>query len=276
MHLSKTLLRSYLALLSSLFLLSPISAQAGAWLQEEDQGEINLNYSYFSSDESFDASGNKQNGNFFSKNELNPYFEYGVDEDLTIGGSLSFQSIATLSAVTDTDNLTFSYFDIFARTYLVENDDFVISIEPRAHVPVNSDAALNPEGDDIIPELKLAFGAPFQLFDQYSFIDIAGTYRLRDEDTLNNELKDMIKLEGTIGLKLEKDIMLLGQVFHEQSLGRKTADNTPGNYDLTKLQASVAYDYWETVFIQLGAFSHVDGVNTSAGEGALFSLWWKF
>lgn len=270
-------MRSLKTLLKLLALiLSSSSAIAGAWLQEKDQGEIIFNYQFFSSNENYDQFGNKQINSGFIKNEISPYIEYGIDEDLTIGGALSYQSVVTVGGNQSSDDLDVSYYELFARTYLLEDPDYVLSIEPRVKVPVNANAAINPEGDDPIPELKLAAGTSFKLFDEYSFIDVAGTYRWRDEDELNNKLKDMLKLEATLGLKVEEDSLILAQVFREKSLGRKTADNTPGNFDLTKLQLSLAYDYWETLFMQAGYFNNVDGVNTSAGDGVIFSLWYKF
>lgn len=274
MHSLKILLKLFLVALSSLAVTS--NAHAGAWLQQEGQGELIINYTIFSSDEVFDESGDRQSSSNFAKNEFNPYFEYGLADEITIGGSVSYQSVISEGNLTQSDSLRFSFFDVFARTYLFNNDDFVVSIEPRLHVPVNADASLNPEGNDPIPELKLSLGAPFKLWNQYSFVDVSGTYRFRDEDSLGNELKDILKLEGSLGLKVEEDVLLLGQIFHEQSLNRQTGDNTPGNFDLTKLQLSIAYDYWETVFLQVGAFTNIDGVNTSAGNGLLFSAWYKF
>lgn len=269
-------IRLFSAIIVWCFLLIPTIAHAGAWLQEEGQGEVIINYTFFNSDESYDAFGDKVKTAQFGKSEISPYYEYGVHKDLTIGGAMSYQTVISTNVNQQADDFQFSYYDIFARTYLLKRDDILVSIEPRLHIPVEENASLNPEGDDIIPELKLSIGAPFKLFSEYSFADAGATYRFRDEDTLGNELNDMLELEATIGLKLESDIMLLNQIFYKQSLGRKAGDTTSGNYELTKLQFSLAYDYWETVYLQAGVFANIDGINTNAGEGILFSVWYKF
>lgn len=257
----------------------PNFAHAGPWLQKEGEGEVNLNYSFFYSDKSYDNNGKKVAATAFVKHEFNPYFEYGVDDDLTIGGALSFQAltndgstILNPASVQKFDELQLSYFDIFARTPIFEGEEYIFSLQPGFRYPINSDASINPEGSDIIPEIKILGGYGFKLFDQYSYVDGSANYRYRDI----NDLKDMLKLEGTIGLKLHKNYLLIGQAFYEKSLNRQRADMRSGNYDATKLQLSLAYDYWETVFMQAGYYKTIDGVNTSYGDGVIFSIWYKF
>lgn len=48
------------------------------------------------------------------------------------------------------------------------------------------------------------------------------------------------------------------------------------DFDLMKLQLSAVYKVNPHLSIQLGAFSHVDGNNVGAGDGALVAVWKRF
>lgn len=259
--------------LISLLLIAPSGANAGAWLQKQGEGEIILNYTYYNTNAKFDEDGEEFKDNGFVKNEINPYLEYGLLDELTIGTSLSFQSILSREDGTfaSGEGLELSYADIFARTYLYNEDGFVVSFQPGVRIPVEENANVNPEGDKPIMELKFLTGKTFEWFDRYHFAEASFAMRPRPEP-----IEDMMKVEGTLGLKLEDDYLLLSQIFIEKPLSRNHKDNNPANYSSTKLQLSLAFDYWETAFLQVGTFRVIDGVNTSGGQGFLLSTWYKF
>lgn len=254
------------------------NACAGAWLQEEGKFQAILNYNYLSTDQFFDAGGDKSSNIKFTKGEISPYIEYGLDSEWTIGGSLNMQSASSNGVsgnVTDLNEYKLAYGEAFARYELYTGEDDVISIEPRLKLPIEKSAGINPEGTTPIPELKASYGQAHSIFGEYdSFTDIAATYRLRVED----ELADMIKMEASAGIRpfSETPILFLAQSFYELALTDISATSNSGNYELLKIQLSAAYEFDNDITVQAGLFSNVQGANTAAGNGILLSSWLNF
>jgi len=269
----KNLLAILLTLSASFFYQE---AQASAWLQKQDEGELIFSFSYFNSDENFNQNGDKVDAPEFAKNELDILGEYGLTEWLTLGSEFSLQSIENTAGAFNTDHLDLSYIRLFSRLPIYESDNFIFSFQPSIKIPNDKSQLLNPEGNEIIPEIKIAGGYSFRIFDLYSYIDTSAQYRYRDHISGAGAIKNQAKYELSLGLKVEKDTLLLAQLFHDETFGNNSLNNDPGNYDLTKAQFSVAYDFWESLFLQGGAFYHIDGVNTAGGEGLILSLWYKF
>ena len=252
-------------------------AHAGAWLQKEGDGQAIVNYFYLNSSSRFDEKGHEVNASTFVKNEINPYIEYGLTEDWTIGGAVSIQSIIG----TDTNNegaiteMRPVYADLFVRTYLLTGEDeigsYVISIQPGLRIPMQESAGINPEGDDIIPELKIIGGHNFRLFERNHFTELSAAYRSR-----KGLIEDMTKIEATVGFDVYDDVVILPQLFYEKTLGRMSGDTNPANYDLLKGQLSVVYQFEDDLRLQAGAYYNLDGTNTAAGEGLVFSTWYEF
>lgn len=67
------------------------AAHAGAWLQPKGTGQWALQATSYATDRYFDDTGNLQHQRYYSKYELAPYAEYGLLENLTIGGTAYFQ-----------------------------------------------------------------------------------------------------------------------------------------------------------------------------------------
>lgn len=270
--------RSLAALTSLSFLFAVSNANAGAWLQGEGKTQAIISYSYLSTDEFFDTSGNRSNNVKFTKGEISPYIEYGYDSDWTFGASASLQSVSSNGVsgnVTDLNEYQLASTDLFARYALDEGSDYIISIEPRLKVPIVQDAGINPEGSAPIPELRLSYGKNHSLLSELdSFTDLSTTYRLRT----HGDLSDMVKFDATAGIRPfdEYPVLLLGQSFYERALGDLSDANNSGNYELLKLQVSAAYEFENGVTVQTGFFSNAYGTNTAAGNGLLLSTWLSF
>ncbi len=74
----------------SFFLILFLSTQAyaGAWTQSPGDLQVINSFSYYHSNERFNASGNRRDQPRYRKWEWNPYVEYGFDQDTTFGASL--------------------------------------------------------------------------------------------------------------------------------------------------------------------------------------------
>ncbi len=253
--------------LAVLILLFPSAANAGAWLLPEGAGQYLSTYRQYATNKYFNRDGKRYSGSTFIKTEYAPYAEYGLDENLTIGGSLSLQSIySSDKSEDDPYEINLNNIELFARTALYRGGNFVVSAEPGVYVPIKSDLAINPEGNEPMPQFKLNFGYGFE---GGSYIDISAAYRMRTD----GELKDMMRYDFTYGHKLNYELTIMAQVFVEDTLGSTAA---PGNYDLTKGQVSAVWDRYKRMSYQLGVGADIAGDNTGAGYVAFYSVWYRF
>lgn len=252
--------------LCALFLISfssviPANAFAGAWLQPRGEGQIISNLRYYTANKFIDAYGVETKIDPFEKIELAPYAEYGLYDWLTIGGELNFASIDDKSPV-------ISYGSVFARSYLYRQGSHVVSIEPGITLPRQTGSELSPDGENIIPELKLAYGYGFKIFERDHFFDTDIKYRMRNDGNLS----DMIKSTATIGLTINNDFMALLQISDERSFRQ---DGEVGNYVQVKPQISLVY-HDDNFSHQIGFSKDIFSLNTGQGYGFIYSLWYKF
>ena len=245
----------------------PSSANAGAWLAKKDGGQLITNYYNYFSNLGFNDEGKLVSQDIFNKFSFNPYFEYGVHEDLTLGISSSLEGINNNDSLKDTFNLSVGNTRIFGRTYVYNDEINHISIEPALTIPSNSDNDLNSDGNKIIPEVKISYGTNFGK----DFFDIGVNYRIRTD----NDLNDVLKSEVSYGYRLNDEFTILGQVFNETSLGDVDAAEN-GNYDLTKIQLSGIWDKHKRISYHIGFSVDLLGRNTGAGIATFFTKTYKF
>lgn len=247
----------------------PNLAHAGAWLQKENGGIFLSQYRLYYTEEYFDKRGDKYSDFSFFKSEYNPYGEYGVADWLTMGGSANAQAIRNQdTANNQRTDIYLNNLEIFARVLLYQNGDFVSSIEPRAYIPISSALSINPDGNRIMPELKINFGYDFG---QGNFIDSSVLYINRSDDSL----EDMIKAEISLNYKINDEIAMLAQYTNENSRGN-ISNNDFGNYELEKASLSLVWDKYKRVSYQLGVSYDIDGKNTGSGFGMHYSVGYKF
>lgn len=244
-------------LASAMALFTPQMANAEAGLEEQGKGEVITTFRIYQTTRFFDYDGNKQSIPRFTKTELNPYYEYGILDNLTLGGELDLATANNQSPqFNDVTKVRASYCEIFARMNLYKQSNFVASVEPGVDFPQVIQPDLISDGNKPIPELKLDFGYGFKDRGLDHFVDTSVKYARRD----SGDLRDMIKSEATLGYRIDEQFMALAQVSDEQTLGGLTQ---PGNYNLVKPQFSVLYQPEQSNFThQLGAFSNVYGEST--------------
>ncbi len=267
----KNLFALFLAISASTF--PPSTARAGAWLQEQGRGEVITSLRLYGTAEFFDDKGHKSTIPLFTKTELSPYFEYGVDDKLTLGAEFSMAAATNgVAEYDDSLHLNYSYGNIFARTYLYKDDSHVISLEPGIDFPNTIGVDLVSDGGKPIPEIKINFGYGAKDNRELShFIDARIKYRYRYEDDLN----PILKSEITFGYRLDYYYVIMAQLSDEWTLGG-VKNVYPGNYNLVKPQISLLYDPNEVVAQQLSLSTNIKGKNTGAGYGFVYSVWYRF
>ena len=239
-------------------------AQPGAWLLEEGEGQLINNFNYYRAAEFVNSAGNKTAVELFEKYEFNPYVEYGYSNDLTIGGSLAANSSYNYNS-SDDASYSADHAMIFIRSYLYNNDGFVISLEPSFAVNFKTEDDLNPKKQSLAPQLKINYG--YTGADYYAESSILYSLKSGGAD-------DKIKADIALGIDVLEDIIFLNQLLAEHMASSDYANLA--NYNLYKAQTSFVWDYNEDYSHQLGLSYDIAGKNTGLGYGIFYSLWYKF
>jgi hypothetical protein len=260
-------------ILFGIAVLLPLSSMAAAWVLPKGKYEVLHNYFFYTASESFDSDGNTSKNKRFSKHEYNPFIQYGVREDLTLGVSPSIQYLTQ-----DQTEFGLADAEVFLRKQLWKgNKGQVASVQPliKLYGPYDEDAspALGQKQIDI--ELRGLYGAPFSLFEQWHFYNIEAGYRHRFESP-----GDEWRIDSTLGLRADENNLVLLQLFSvisvDKSANNQLALANSSDFTLHKLQASYVHTLDEKLSLQLGGFTHIAGENTGAGGGILFSVWTHF
>lgn len=253
------------------------TALAGAWTQKAGNGQAILNYFYYSTDEFYNNNGGEAAQLDYIKHELNPYYEYGLTDWVTIGANLSLQRVYQKFTFGYLTNWGMGDTELFSRIRLHKADNWVVSMEPVIKLPspqsLNNIPAIG--SDNVDAGLTLAGGYGFEAFGQNHFATVEAGYRHRFSDPENQWRYTL-----TAGIGLTPEWQFMPQLF----ITRRTKDpavvaftqTSADDFDLTKLQLSAVYKFRRDISFQIGAFSHIDGTNVGGGEGALLSIWKDF
>ncbi len=256
------------------FLSSASAAYAGAWLQPQYHGLAIAQATYYSSDHYFDAEGTSQKQPRFHKYELQPYVEYGLRDNLTLGGSIY------LDRVTQSGNENHGLADpeIFARTRLWHSDKAVLSLQPlvkfSSYFVDDSPPRGGSKSSDA--ELSLLYGRNVEILSTRDYLDARMGYRTRD-----SSLADQWRMDLALGLSPTPKWQIIPAV--RASLATHLADASTTNPEsgdsdarLWKAEITGIYHLNETQWLQTTLFSHVHGEQTGAGYGASVGLAQRF
>jgi hypothetical protein len=299
--------------LSSLYFTAPDSMSA-AWTQNKGEGQLILNLSGYKSSSYYNDEFEIHKSNTkFTKFELNPFVELGVFDNLTVGINptiqnwhfdkslesdtiYDFRQCGVASSV-DASTVDAFYIDseIFARAKVFSIENLVLSLQPLIKTPcilyingfftIAEDTidfemrALAGYGFKWSPDIDLGFvKRPFA--GQNHFINVETAYRKR-----NPQFADQIKIDTSVGMRFNKDLLFMTQVFSTFSVGDEPVRGVIGNnglfvekddYYTVKAQASLVRQVTKNTSLQLGVFKEVLGKNSGNGVGATVSLWYSF
>lgn len=279
----------YKILLLCLLLISPCyNSYASAWLQKEGSGQSILTASYYNSGSFIDKEGNKTDTKPFTKWEVNPFFEYGVTDDITVGLSPSFQALAQKQDSSIKYNSNFAYSDFLLRAKLLQGDSYVFSLQPLIKIPGFYDDEQRPfmGKKQVDLELRLLAGYGFKLDipvriikvpypGQSQFVNFEFAYRKHLGDT-----HDELRFDSTLGFRFDRQILLMAQVFSIFSLDPLmdggNLQNDSSGFSMVKAQASVVGQITEDKSLQLGFYNDLWGRNAGRGAGVILALWYNF
>lgn len=252
------------------------SAYGGAWTQPQGSFQLIQTLRSTSASKFWDSNGNRQNQPYYSKYEYRPYLEYGLTPDITLGGSIAIQRVNQLSNNFRIVHIGAGDSELFARLRLWHNDRAVISVEPFVKLPSLSNYLLPAIGNQHTDTgIMVNAGYGFEALGRHHYADISAGYRYRFG--LSN---DQIHLNGTLGIALDERWTLLPQFFatwrmREPTFNRFTLSPSD-DYNQLQLQLSATYQLTESLGVQAGGFTDIEGKNLGIGRGVLVALWTRF
>lgn len=270
--------------------LIPSAVQSGAWTQAEGRTHLIINSVYYTNDQFFDRDGNLESQPRFDKYEYNPFVEYGVADELTIGASFmmqllfqetssTFSNQNTTVTVTGSDyNYGIGNTELFARYRLHAGTRHVLSVQPLIKLPAYYafDRVPRADSNNFDAELSLLGGYSFPLFGQEHYIDVRVGYRHRFHSMLEDQFRGDIKL----GLRLNRRWEIIPALSTIQAINASKdlffTEDGQNDFDLVKFETMLQYNLNEHMYLQLGGFGHIDGRNVGEGYGAIFSTGFKF
>jgi hypothetical protein len=272
-----------------IYLVASNPALAAAWTQGDGIGQAIFSIDSYGTSSVVKNSNMENATSRFSKYTLNPYIEYGLRSDITIGANPILQNWQSrLLGVTTSGQTVESEF--FVRKKLLEPGNAVFSVQPMVKIPcVAISGPLNNLGCSSYDlELRLLAGYGFKLEQkisdgtirpfsgQYHFVDIETAYRKHTDG-----IADVIKIDGNAGFRYSESVLLLGQFFSTISTGSSTMkiDSADRSKDL-KLQLSMAVQTGKSTSLQVGVYQGFASRNSDNGhenyQGLLLSLWKGF
>lgn len=253
----------------------PSLAFAGAWTQPQGETLMIITDAYYAANRFWNNNGKSQSQNTYHKLEFNPYFEYGLRDDITLGTNLSLQYLYQRPARSGS---YYSYgigdSEWFVRKRIWQQGGWVASLEPMVKLPSPAQRSLQPRLGSTHPDAGMGgnVGYGFKAFGQNHFADIDTQYRYRFGPSHNQ-----VRISGSLGINLTPKWMVLPQTF----ITRRTktsavtgfTQSPSDDYNLTRAQLSAVYTLNEKVSFQLGGFADVAGKNAGVGRGVILALW---
>lgn len=263
-----------------LAILSPQVAFGGAWNQPAGEGLFILNQFYFENDAFFDSSGAKQSQARFQKFELNPYVEYGLNDNWTVGANLFVHAIAQEAGASTPAQQNYGLGDseLFIRRPLYRGEQFRLAVQPLLKLPAYyvNDAPLRAGNTRMDGELALLAGYAFHAWGHWHFVDALTAYRHRLHPQLNDQLRSSL----TLGLRLNERWSVLPAISYLHATDRPEVtfftEDGQNDLDLLKLELSLQYELRHGKFLQAGGFHHAYGRDAGAGSGIKLAFGFTF
>ena len=260
------------AILFCLFAFTAGSAHAGAWLQPKGDGLFIAQKSYFTSSHYFDADGSKQKQPTFTKWETQPYVEYGLADNITIGGTLFTQS----DQQSGHEKLGMADPQIFSRSTVWKSGSQLISLQPLIKFPSQFRSKATPRGGSSSHDYELSalYGRSLSLVSNRDYLDLNTGYRIRD-----NQLHNHYHADAAIGLGVSTNwqiIPAIRTVFATQLAKQSFSETGDLDDDLVKLELGANYTWSEKRTLNMSVFDHVWGRQTGDGYGVSIGFAQKF
>jgi hypothetical protein len=261
-----------LLLASALLALPSAPARAGAWPQQEDNGQIVLTaLPYAARLRGFDRFGQPTGQGWDRRVESSIYWEHGLSPSWTIGLQPRLQTIWMNDSVRTTNSHGLAETKVFLRHMLWRGDWDVLAVQGQVAAPGMADKR-NPRlaEPNASYEIRALYGHAFQLPRGMSgFVDLQAAFNYRA-----GVAADEVITKVTAGLRFVPGWLVLLQGV--SNIGLRNAGPGGPDYSVHRLLTSVVVDLDPTWQIEVGYLREVAGRRVSMGHGVLAALWYRY
>ncbi len=261
-----------------------VSALANAWTQKKGATQI-INQLMLTHSQVWDENGKNLPYMDLEKMDYKPYFEHGVKEKLTLGGSLYFMHRIIRNERDDRRSVysKLNFAEVFLRKKIISLGNLSGAHEVTIKIPVKngySNSLQTSGGNQYDVESKFAIGygfpatMPFLLSyaGQSHFILASLAYRHR----VNNPF-DEVRGSFSMGLRPRQDMIFMGEIFTINNVDHVSPNphpENPGNRNnLVKTQVSFIKQIDNKYSLQFGIMRDISGTNSRKEKGMMLSMW---
>lgn len=210
-------------------------------------------------------------GGMFRNADTDTYFEYGLADDIMIGGKVVYgTSWLTRDRETIIDG-GFSALEGYAQYQFVRNENHAASVKITAGktAAFQSEARAQLAGDGVDIEIAALYGRDFRFGKTKLFVAAESGYRKRFGAS-----SDIIRSQLTVGFEPGARWVFLVDGYSIVSL--RNEDELGADYDVLKIQPSILYRINHRWAVQAGVAKDISTRTVSPGKSAFFSLWSAF
>ncbi len=242
-------------------------ALASPWARLDGEILVISGMNYFRSD----LSSQDPNGGFFESLENDTYLEFGLTEDITIGGKAIYGTSWLTNSVGTFSDSGFSEVEGYAQYQFLRTMKHAASVKLSAGKPAafqsGARTSLSAGGADL--ELAGLYGRNVMFEPFKVFVAAEAGFRKRLGDNA-----DVIRAQTTIGIEPGKHWVLLLESFTAVSLRNERDDGA--DYDIVKIKPSVVYRFNRRWAVQAGVTEEIADRNLARGRTYFIGLWSAF
>lgn len=258
--------------LPAIICLWPSIADAGAWPQPVGHIQVIVPYGVTRADETYDADGKTVRRNSYRKNELTPYFEYGLFKDLTMLGQLSLVHEKSSWLCSTVSDRGLSEIQLGARYALGTWRETLFSLQSTLiwHGAMRqSDPSASQRGD-VDGEFAVTLGQHFKWLGLDGFSDNLIGIRVRPANR-PSEFRAIL----TLGVHLNPRTMVMVKSESTSTFSQGSGASA-SQIQSNKLGLSLVRRLDKTVSLEVGAAGSLSGRNTIKERSLRAALWYDF
>lgn len=250
----------------------PGMADAGAWPQPVGHVQVIIPFVVTRANEAYDAHSKVVDRNAYRKNELTPYFEYGLSKNLTLIGQLSLIHEKSSWLGSTISNRSLSDIQLGARYGLGSWQDTFFSLQPSLilHGDMSqSDPSASQRGD-VDGEFAVTLGRHFKWLGFDGFSDNLIGIRVKPGNRPSE-----FRANLTLGVNLNTRTMVMLKS-EGTSTFSKGAGAAASQSQSNKLGLSFVRRLDKLVSLEVGVASSLTGRNTIKEHSLRAALWYDF
>lgn len=207
----------------------------------------------------------------FQRVESNTYAEFGLTDDVTIGGKV-FYGTSWLTRGADVETASgFTEIEAFAHYQLFKTDRHVGGIRLAAGLPASFKSGARPalQSNGVDVELSALYARELVLSPVRIYAAAEIGYRKRFSASA-----DQARLVTTVGVEPSGQWLILLDTFSTKSI--KNGGAGGADFDIVKIQPSLVWRATRRFHVQAGVTEEVAGRNIALGRTYFLGLWTRF